>query len=328
MLTIARFISATTTWLIFIFVISVFSPGIVTASDTSKSRTVSMRTLLYRIFSVAADTDIDQEAEETITEDEQSGMELEIKLSPLSDPGILIFVSMVNYTMMEDLPPTTGDLEIHIALGKEDFCSLMSQHQLTIRLNTGEDGLTGIIGDTPVEMIDVTLIVDLDKEDRPAPTLTLVGESSVTVEEDVLYEDTGATATEALMSISLKTGSEGTIVIGETELPFSEDILNTMFAPNDITDAVTATVVDSVGDDITELVSTSDSSYIFPDPGDYRIIYSVTDENGKSADEVERQVTVTAYQEPESPQDVEVVEAEEDDSSNNSLGCFINTMIN
>ena len=47
--------------------------------------------------------------------------------------------------MTEDMPPATGELEIHIALDRDGYSNLLRQHQLTIRLNTGDEACQWII---------------------------------------------------------------------------------------------------------------------------------------------------------------------------------------
>ena len=120
----------------------------------------------------------------------------------------------------------------------------------------------------------------------------LVSEPSVTVLVGEAYVDPGATASVYNMGITIKPDSNGMVIMGETELPFAENLIPMVFPPTDITDLVVVTVVDESGDDITNSVLSGDS-YVFNQIGEYKILYNVADdESGKAAEQIERAVQV------------------------------------
>lgn len=296
------------------------------AANRPDSPSNSLETVLFKTLKAASSTEIDPEACETLAEDtENSGMKIKIQPGSFDAPGVIIILTLDGVEMIEGAPPINGELKILIGLGLKDIADLLFQHRVAITLNTGEEGLTGIMP-APIGLENIELILDLDKEDRAAPTLSLVWDRMVAVTAGERYEDPGATATADYMGIIIKPDSNGIVSIGGTTIPFSEDILHMFFAPTDISDAIVATIVDANGDDITDSVA-ADGAYTFPVQGNYKILYNVTDENGKPAGEIERQVN--AESSATSDDGLEKPAAGQDGGAGDgSSGCFIQMLSN
>ncbi len=291
------------------------------ANETSGSN--SLITILFSTFKALINLEFDDRM--LILEDVPSeGMKIGIGPGTFKDPGIRIKVVLKEVELITDASPIDGEIYIVIGMSLKDIGNLFLKRQLEITLYTGQSGLTGLMDDK-MELRDIQLILDLDKEDRADPILALAGDREISVMEGEEYDDPGASAIADYMGIAIKPNSNGIVSMGDLALPFSEDLLAMFFAPADISANVVTAVVNANGQNITDSVS-HDDFYVFSASGDYKFLYNVTDNNGKSANQVERSVRVESQPEGiDDGSDVPASAKSKNDDDDDST-CFINTI--
>ncbi len=291
----------------------------------------SLLTVLFKTFKTVVKMETEPETRKTMAQDaEDGGMKIKIGLGTFQNPGIIITITLDGAEMIEGAPPIDGELNVFIAMGLDDFVNFVFQRQIEITLNSGQDGLTGIMPD-PIAMQDIELILDLDVSDRADPILSLIWDRQVSVNVGEDYMDPGAMAVADYMGIKIKPESNGVMNMGGMTMPFTEDILQMLFAPTDISDSIVETVIDANGNDITDSI-TKGESYVFSQEGNYKILYNVTDDNGKSAKQIERHVSAATTQTPhegdenQPPPDLTGNSGTGDDGDDGG-GCFISSIL-